>query len=1276
MSLVDVGECVLRKIITMRFLDVKDIQDWAGAPDGRYNLPLLVRKLITATIGINNIQNIEFAYGEEVQTGGFDGELSASKEGLFVPKGESVWEFGSTKSSKKGKADSDYEKRTTNPLHKTPANTTYINVNGYKYRDKNKWSRERTEEGIWKGVRYFDAVDIDQWLETAPTVELWLAERLSKPTLGIYSLERYWNLWSKEDSLQIVPELLLGDSRKKEIEIVKSFSTNESSSLFVKSVTIDESVAFILAVYKQFEDESKVVVIDNQESFSKFIRINQPLIIIAKFRIESISMSEAIANGHKLIIPVSPAEDSKIENTIKLPIISRATLENGLKLMNQDSEQISFLVRESGRNISVLKKLLGFSRVNRNSNVKAEYILPLLLLGKFREDFEGDIEVVEELCGMSIEEYLRRLKEIQIFENSPIYRIGKEWRLVSITDAFLSYGRYLSENDFDKLETISAKVLTEKAYRYSVPAEERGSIIYNRNNRPRFSGSLKEGLCSVLIVLAVFGERYDLESGAKLQLKVNRIVNEILKNELVVWRSLSRNLMLLAEAAPTVFLDNLERILDNQTFADFFEEQDSGLFGKNNDLAPLLWCLDILAWFPEYLLRVSIALCRIIEISPEKFPTANIPQENLRNIYRAWYPQTNTSAVNRKKILEKLSNKYPRVIFDLLYGLSRGRRDSASHTVRPYWRSFSELREIEVDFKEARETTDFYVDTIFKLSENDPHKLISLIDLMESLNKEKLLEALNLLKEYTGFTTVEKDEIYHKFRRLIGHQRSFPNARWSIPNDILDEIEKVAVFFKPNDAIRANRYLFEEISPMLIEGKTRGDFDKFLKIIELKRIKFIETVLENFGLEKINELVSESNNPRLYGIILAQMDRINEEEIQKVYEQFYCDDEKTQNFVIGFVDAYARKTGLSFQIDKLKELIQTGLSTAKCIMFLNALPQGIELWQKIDEFENDDIEQLYWESKVNHIGVTSKAGLDFALGKLLEYGNSIVYLNTLGWFCFNYKNGITSDEILTALEKISLQNTKGSATLDDYFFKNIIEVLNGRNDFEVERAAKIEIKFMWLHKELNYPPKNLHILMTQRPEEYFSAIDSISFSDSEKIQEEEKERIGNSENYWRRRKITQFILESINLVSCFTIGEEIDLSALKKWVTALRELGIENNKITSVDNYIGKLLAKHPIDLQKGKGYPNWICGIIEEISTREIKSSFRTQIFNNLGFTTRGPYSGGAIERFRADFFETQYEECKIIYPNVAEIFRNLRDDYLIQAKDEDAEAFRNSLE
>lgn len=1267
----------------MRFINTNDIENWANTIDCKYHLPHLIRRLILATIDNNSIKNIHFPYGEEVQTGGFDGELITESDNMFVPLGESVWEFGTTKVKGK-KANSDYEKRKQDTLGKNPVDTTYININAKKYRDKNKWVEEKKNERFWKDVKYIDAIDIEQWLELAPTVELWLAEKLRKPTLGIYTDEEYWKLWSENKSTIIAPEILLGDSRFNEIETVKSFLSNNENVLYIKSITTDEAVAFPLAVINQLNNivDIKTVVIDNRESFSKFTQTDKQLIIIVKFKIESIDLNGAVQNGHKLIIPLSLSDEATSSEKIQLPIVSRETFETGLKNMGINSEQARILTKNSGRNISVLKRLLKFDDTTKPKyldgvEVKVKDIIPILLINRFSENLDGDKEIIQKLSGKSSEEYIQFLRILVTLEDSPVYYINGVWRLVSPTDAWLYFAKYVTKQDLTNFQDLCLEVLSEVLYKYTLLLENRGNLYQTSENRTKYSSKLREGICETLVVISVFGEKYELESISSISSYIDNIVQIILEKDVLVWRSLSSNLVLLAEASPNIFLNNLERIIKDKSVSSFFE-LEKGFFTSSNDLAPLLWCLDIIAWFPEHLMRVSKALCEIILISPESFPTSNTPLNNLRNIYRAWYPQTNANAEDRKKILEILIKKFPDILYGLLYSLAGNQHNTAFHTPRPKWRLFSELREIRVSQREVYYMRDFSISNIIEMSKNNIDRILSLIDLLDEMECGTMDKALNVIGNSADFDEESKKEIYHKFRKFIGNHRSCPTAHWALPTKILEKIEQTALEFKPEDDILNESYIFEEHNPEFLEGRQGNDFRKHNKEIFLRRLQFVGAVIDKYGIDKIFYLASKIEHPYLYGNVLALSDKISQEDKQAIYKLIESGDKNSLALVEAFVRISENRTDLKTQTDVLDGLIKSGLSIQGIVDFLNFLRGRIDLWKFVSDLKNKEVEKLYWKAQQGFIHTESTEELFYALDKLEQYNKPFTFLNTLGCGAYEHKNILTSDEVLSALEKVSLANFDDTSHFDHYHFRNLLDFLYSKNDYDIERGAKIESKFIFVFTEGSYRPKpeNLFKLMSQKPDVYFGIVSQSYFPDEDELREAEIEKIKDNSNFQEILITGWKILDSFNLIPSLQKDGTLDSDIFKEWVCGVRELAKNNHRIKTTDGCIGRLLAKYPIDMKENKGFPTEIYDIIEEVETDEIRVAFETQISNNLGSTTRGAFEGGNIERFKANYFDSLFEETKITHPNVSPIFKNLKDKYILQAKREDENALLRSLE
>ena len=95
-----------------------------------------------------------------------------------------------------GKATDDYKTRTANPLGVDMATTTFVFVTPRRWRKKKDWEQKRREEGKWKDVRVLDADDIEQALEEAAAVRIWLSELLDMPALGAVTIEDWWRRFS------------------------------------------------------------------------------------------------------------------------------------------------------------------------------------------------------------------------------------------------------------------------------------------------------------------------------------------------------------------------------------------------------------------------------------------------------------------------------------------------------------------------------------------------------------------------------------------------------------------------------------------------------------------------------------------------------------------------------------------------------------------------------------------------------------------------------------------------------------------------------------------------------------------------------------------------------------------------------------------------------------------------------------------------------------------------------------------------------------------------
>lgn len=173
----------------MKWIDSGDLEGWAKRFEAKGDFPLLISRLVRATS--SGLLEASFPSGRNVYFDGWDGIVKTSESSEFTPAGISLWELG-TEANPRKKAEKDYIKRTQDPLGQNPLESTLILVTPYVWKGRAKWRREKLREGSWKDILVYDAVSLEDWLQEAPSVGLWLVKKIKYPPDGFQSTEDFW----------------------------------------------------------------------------------------------------------------------------------------------------------------------------------------------------------------------------------------------------------------------------------------------------------------------------------------------------------------------------------------------------------------------------------------------------------------------------------------------------------------------------------------------------------------------------------------------------------------------------------------------------------------------------------------------------------------------------------------------------------------------------------------------------------------------------------------------------------------------------------------------------------------------------------------------------------------------------------------------------------------------------------------------------------------------------------------------------------------------------
>ena len=153
-------------------LDASEIISWSNRDDAANKLPELLFRLVVGTLPEPALR-IDMPSGSSVRLPGWDGVLEVGRGNEWVPSGLSGWEVSCDQDAA-SKANSDYEKRTDDPLDLDIPTTTFVFVTTRRWPNKRRWETRRRQEGKWRDVRAYDADNLAQWLRQSEEVTRWL----------------------------------------------------------------------------------------------------------------------------------------------------------------------------------------------------------------------------------------------------------------------------------------------------------------------------------------------------------------------------------------------------------------------------------------------------------------------------------------------------------------------------------------------------------------------------------------------------------------------------------------------------------------------------------------------------------------------------------------------------------------------------------------------------------------------------------------------------------------------------------------------------------------------------------------------------------------------------------------------------------------------------------------------------------------------------------------------------------------------------------------------
>lgn len=1232
---------------------------WADTPESKANFPYLISRLIRATTAKDT--KVDIPWGSATYIGGWDGIVDSKEKTRYVPEGISLWELG-TNRDPESKANADYKKRVDESLGYPHEDATFVFVTPRTWTGKDKWVKRRKEEEKWKDVIVYDGISLAQWLDEAPAVSRWFASQGYAGVCssdGIMTADECWEEWSCSRQLELTPDCVLAGREVAREALIKLLE-GDPSIIGVRASTKGEAIAFILATMKASDPElsgrffSTALIVDQEDRFRSIsLSMQHALNLIVRFDNAGL-FSSAVRRGHHVLVPLG-ADDVFSPDPITLPAVDRDALIAALVASGLSRAKASKYTKESGHDITIQKKLLGFPSYGAawiNSQPIRE-LIPALLLGRWDESYSGDRELLEKLSGTSYAKYKEVLAKWLNLPESPLKKIGETWRLTSPLDLWRSISVHLLERDFQLLE----ECFIQAYHSGNSVLESQMDLPDSISKKRTYSDWVREGLTQSLILISIPQVEVSLRDP---QSWVDRIIGGLLsKARGETWVSINRELPLIAEASPQVFLQYASRSLSHRPpeIMDMFKEKP-GVVVPMASHTGLLWALEELAWMPLYFKNACLLLHKLATLDPGG-SLANRPLNSLKEIFKASHHQTLASYEERVKVLREMLRRDVDVSWKLLKSLLPSfSSETASLTHRMRWRMFWEATDLSYTYQERFDVYSEVVDMLISLCGGDETRFSDLIEAAPSCMPRDRERILKWAQENVGEIRHEKNLAWNTLRRVLNKHKLYPDASWALRREELYPLEQLYNQLQPDDVQARYMYLFNEdiyyevLEPSSITLSYRElSHDIIAGLMATVRERAVAELVEELGVERVLELRLEVKSPSYLGEALAKVIK-DEQDLQYVW-QCLEDDAPHIAFAHGFISQKLRCEGFSWMQTLVKELLEKGYSDKAVANVLVVARSEQELWQYIETL-GEGVYREYWLRMYPIFNDLTNEEIVEGINKLLQYRRFSSAVRE-AWL---YGSDLPSSILIEVLRKWGTEESLEPSSLCGCEIGCIFKELNKRSDVEKETHLELETLYLPLLTRVGAQVGAPHLEeeLASNPESFIQLLKWLYKPKDEGRQRKEQEGLS-KEQIQNAAKRSDQMLEAWKKIPGMQEDGTIDETELRDWIKAARALAEECDRLEVADIHIGQLLAKYPEDS------PNWpqrtIFQAIEDINTEELKEGYSVGMWNKRGATIRGAFEGGGIEHERAGYFGELASELMCDYPNVAEVFQRLQNDY-----------------
>jgi hypothetical protein len=552
----------------------------------------------------------------------------------------------------------------------------------------------------------------------------------------------------------------------------------------------------------------------------------------------------------------------------------------------------------------------------------------------------------------------------------------------------------------------------------------------------------------------------------------------------------------------------------------------------------------------------------------------------------------------------------------------------------------------------------FYADRALELAENEPEKLAELLpyyfyihprfsNFMEDY-RNRLLSGgvLNLPEE-------KRLALWTEITNKTSNHRKFADSdAWSVPKEMLQQLDNVAEHLKPQDPEVRHRRLFGGRDMELYDEK--GNWEEQRRRLLEKRVEALKEIEQRGGSAALKSFWRAVDSPHEVGNACGADDALaNDGEYLPALLESQADADYR------FAVAYIWRRFHSKLWEWIDGIDRSQWSVIARAEFFAQLPSVQEVWlQAESELGTDQAE--YWKRANIHPDRNRLEGFEYAIAQLIGNGRSDMAIQ-----CFWLGDLWTEayfELALQALEQFDAEKNR----IDTHAIQEIFKHLQEVESIDETRLAALESNFLPLldKHSSDARPRTLYRHLAEQPKFFCEVIQTIyrsknDVSEEDEVDQDEDQPDVDETKASMARNAYQLLMDW-NYPPGSQRDGNFNSDQLREWVALVKDSCVASGHWEVASHQIGEVLYYSPKD--ENELWVDLVCELLDSKEDVEFRRGLRIRIFNSRG--VHG-FSGGKKEIEIAEKWERIAGEAEAKgYGRLGSTLRDLGDSYREDAK------------